>query len=542
MKVSIEIDVPAQMRDGAILRANVYRPDGDGPWPVLLTRQPYGKDDQGVQQVLDPVRAARRGFIAVIQDSRGRFASDGEWMPFRFEAQDGFDSVEWAARLPGSNGRVAMYGESYFGNTQWLAAIEQPPSLTAIAPALTWSEPMEGLVARGGAVELGLALSWSLQTGMDYVHRSGHSIAPLMDEYDRLTGAGYWQLPVSDQAVLRRHGLAEVGLDDPDFAARSRVADRYASVTVPTFHMAGWHDLFLQGTLDSYAAMSGLGRDARLLVGPWTHATFADPIGEQVFGLRGGRHGIPAHAHGDTNDLLLAWFRYHAAGDHTVELPESRVRIFVMGRNVWRDEASWPLARVKQEAWFLHWDGSLSTAEPASDEAASRFRYDPADPVPALGGSHLMSPAFPAGPRDQSRVEGRDDVLVFTSPPLDQELELTGRVRVILHASSSAPSTDWVARLCDVHPDGRSFNLCDGIVRAAAGADKRQRYEIDLWSTSNVFFSGHRLRVQVTSSCFPRWDRNLNTGDQGRKDHQVAHQAIYHDASHASYIDLPVIE
>ena len=542
MRIAVDMDVAARMRDGTTLRANVYRPDGDGPWPTLLTRLPYGKDDLGVLTVLDPVQAARKGFMVVIQDCRGRFASEGEWTPFWFEEQDGPDTVEWAARLPGSNGRVGMYGDSYFGNTQWLAAFGQPPSLAAIAPGLTWSEPMDGLLARGGAVELGLALPWSIETGVNYLQRLRRETAPLIDEYDRLAEYGYWQLPVSDQAVLRRHPLADMGLlraiDDPDFVARCRVAGRYARVTVPTFHTGGWHDVFLQGTLDNYVAMSASGREARLLVGPWTHARFSDPIGEKVFGQRGSRHGVPTHELGDANDLLLAWFRRHLADDHGVELPEPPVRIFVMGSNVWRNESSWPLTRARHESWFLHSDGSLSRSGPSSDEAESQFRYDPADPVLTCGGSHLMSPEFPAGPLEQSPVERRSDVLVFTSAPLERELEVTGRVKAVLNAESSAPATDWVVRLCDVHPDGRSFNLCDGILRA--GRD--HRYEIDLWSTSNVFLAGHRLRVQVTSSCFPRWDRNLNTGDQSRKDHHVAHQRIHHAASRPSYIELPVIE
>ncbi|TMG03410.1 MAG: CocE/NonD family hydrolase, partial [Chloroflexi bacterium] len=358
MRVTVDIDVPARMRDGTTLRANVYRPDGDGPWPTLLTRSPYGKDDQGALSVLDPVQAARKGFMVVIQDCRGRFASEGEWTPFWFEEQDGYDSVEWAARLPGSSGRVGMYGESYFGNTQWLAAVGQPPSLAAISPALTWSEPMDGVFARGGAVELGLALPWSIQTGMNHFERSQRDIAPLIDAYDRILEDGY------DAAALDRYGLGDIGLfrgiDDPEFAARTRVAGRHSRVVVPTFHTAGWHDLFLQGTLDNYVAMSGLGRDARLLVGPWTHATFADPIGEEVFGVRAARFGAPSHRQGDANDLQLAWFRHHLADDRTVDLSSAPVRIFVMGRNVWRDETSWPLARAKQERWFFHADGSLS--------------------------------------------------------------------------------------------------------------------------------------------------------------------------------------
>jgi uncharacterized protein len=218
------------------------------------------------------------------------------------------------------------------------------------------------------------------------------------------------------------------------------------------------------------------------------------------------------------------------------------VRIFVMGRNEWRDEPEWPLRRARIEAHYLHAEGRLTTTAPNEAEASSSFTYDPADPVPTRGGLLVMASAYPAGPLDQSPVEDRDDVLVFTSLPLDEEMEVTGRIRVVLHAVSSAPSTDWVARLCDVHPDGRSYNICDGILRVTDGADGVDRYEIDLWSTSNVFLRGHRIRVQVTSSSFPRWDRNLNTGNQDSAEMQIARQRIFHDATRPSFIELPVID
>jgi putative CocE/NonD family hydrolase len=212
-----------------------------------------------------------------------------------------------------------------------------------------------------------------------------------------------------------------------------------------------------------------------------------------------------------------------------------------MGIDEWRDEPAWPLERAHKERWFLAPEGGLSPVnEPG--QAVSEFFYDPAEPVPTLGGATLMPADYPAGPVDQAELEIRGDVLVFSSGPLEEALEVTGRVRVVLHAESSAPSTDWVARLCDVDPDGRSFNLCDGVVRVREGADRGGRYEIDLWSTSNVFLPGHRLRVHVTSGSFPRWDRNLNTGNQRDASGQVARQRIYHGGDRPSYLELPVIE
>ncbi len=554
-EVLVQVDVPARMRDGTMLRANIYRPPGSGPWPTLLTRTPYGKDRQAMNVWcgLDPVQAARRGFVVVTQDVRGRYASDGEWEPFRSEREDGFDTVEWAAALPGSNGRVGMYSGSYCGNVQWLAAADRPRGLAAISPALTWAEPLDGLLARGGAVELGLASRWALENSVDILDRTSgddgerrRRLAAVVAEWDRLAQLGYWELPVSDVALLRRHRIPALGgvraIDNAEAARWSRVTDLYDDVVVPSLHTAGWYDIFLQGTLDNYAAMASRGRPARLVVGPWTHHAFEDPVGQQTYGMRAARTGGEVHDGSDWNDVQLAWFRQQLdPGPRVDDRPEPPVRIFVMGRNQWRDEPCWPPPGATTQRWYLHGGGGLARSVPDDDGGASDFRYDPADPVPTVGGHGVLSPDSPSGPMDQARLEARPDVLVFTSPPLASDLEVVGRVRVVLHARSSAPSTDWVARLCDVHPDGRSINLCDGIVRVTAGAAGTGRHEIDLWSTATVFLSGHRLRVDVTSSSFPRWDRNLNTGDQDGVRSRVAHQRVQHDAGHPSCVEIPVV-
>jgi uncharacterized protein len=552
--VTVELDVPLRMRDDTVLRANVYRPDGEGPWPVLLRRTPYGKDLPGEVTWLDPVHAARQGFLVVVQDTRGRFASDGEWVPFRFEREDGYDTVEAVARLPGSNGRVGMFSASYEGNTQWMAAVEAPPSLGAIAPSHTWSDPLDGLLARGGALELGLAAIWTLlYAGAAHLSKlplpeqeRRRRLATLLEDVDGLPAEGYWELPVHDMGVIRRVGVPDIGtfsmLADPAVADRARVAGRHERVTVPTFHTGAWNDIFLQGTLDNFTAMTALGRSARLLVGPWGHITYQDPVGERCYGILGSRLGAPAHPHGDTNDEVLAWMRRQLTDGGDAEDAAAPVRIFVMGRNEWRDEQEWPLTRARVERWHLGAGGTLDPHAPATDAAPGAFAYDPSDPVPTVGGQTVLAPAFPAGPFDQAKIESRQDVLVFTSEPLAADMEVTGRVTVVLHAESSAPSTDWVARLCDVHPDGRSYNLCDGIIRIERDADRPRRVEIDLWSTSNVFLAGHRLRVHVTSSSFPRWDRNLSTGDQRSPRIAVAHQRVYCDAQRPSWIELPVVD
>jgi uncharacterized protein len=552
MTVAVDVNVPAHMRDGVTLRANVYRPDGRGPWPTLLARTPYGKDSPFLLMLLDPVRAARDGFMVVVQDTRGRFESEGEWTPFRHERLDGYDSVEWAARLPGCNGRVGMYGDSYLGSTQWMAAVEQPPSLAAISPSLTWSDPLDGLFARGGALELGLALPWTLSTGASHLARSSAStsegsqqLGMLIDDLDALAGQGYWGLPTAEMPVLGRHAIPDIGtfamLRDATVPSWCRVRGQHHRVSVPTFNTAGWYDIFLQGTLDNYSAMASLGRSACLVVGPWTHGAWVDPVGQQCYGFRANRIGALPDA--EMTGRQLDWFRSHLLPTATpvTETAEAPVRIFVMGRNMWRPERSWPLARARVERWFLRSGGTLSPGPPDDDEAVTEYLYDPSDPTPTIGGQTVMSPAFPAGPFDQRPIEVRDDVRVFTSDPLPADLEVTGRVRAVLHAESSAPSTDWVARLCDVNPDGRSFNLCDGIVRIAEHADICRQVEIDLWSTSNVFLAGHRVRLHITSSSFPRWDRNLNSGDQSTARIETARQRVHHGRERASWIELPIV-
>jgi putative CocE/NonD family hydrolase len=550
-ELTIARDVPARMRDGVVLRANVYRPAIAGPWPTLLTRTPYGKDLPGAAAWLDPVRAAGAGFIVIVQDVRGRFASDGDWEPFLHESSDGFDTVQWAARLPGGNGRVGMFGLSYWGNTQWLAAIARPPSLCAIAPGLTWCDPDDGLLRRGGALQFGMGVVWGLEQGIDYLRRRREApervdarIRDLLDELDGLAETGLWRLPASTARVLADHGLP--GLDHGRAGAGTasanacRVAGRHHRVQVPVLGIGGWHDAFIQGVLDNHAAMAALGRDSQLVIGPWSHANFSDTIGALGFGTRARKDGGPAGGPDDVTAIQLAWFRRHLDPHAGAEPQRPPVRVFVMGANRWRDEPAWPPPGVTQERWYLRAGGGLSTTPPRADEGVSEFVYDPADPVPSDSARTPTATPEPLGPAEQSAIESRPDVLVFTSDPLGDDLEVAGRVRVVVHARSSAPSTDWVARVCDVYPDGRSYGLCDGIVRVGGRADEPRCHEVDLWSTCNLFRRGHRLRVHITSSSFPRWDRNLNTGRQDEARHVPACQRIDHDADHPSWLELVV--
>ena len=586
-QILIERDVEATMRDGTVLRANVYRPDTQEPLPVLLTRLPYGKDLPLGTALLDPVKAAAAGYLVVVQDTRGRYRSGGEWTPFVNEFEDGYDTVEWAARLPGSSGDVAMYGGSYFGETQWQAAVMQPPHLRALFPQITWTNYLNGTFRRGGAIEWGAMASWhTISLLPESVVRScGGDVARLrtllpqaVGLIDRLPVNGYDVLPLSDYArdtpALRAliPGLFNV-LEQPLDAALFRQLDvsrRFDEVRVPTFHLGGWNDLFLGETLKNYTEMRRRRAQAgptRLLIAPWAHALMSGVIGERDYGVASS--GILINYMGDLTDVQLRWFDAVVKRKPNGLLDEDPVLLFVMGENRWRSFADWPVPEARELLLYLDSDGSantrtgdgrLSQQVPPSGNPADRYDYDPAHPVPTAGGQHLLHALFPRGPVDQTTIEERPDVLCYSTPALGEDLTIIGPVTVRLYAASSAVDTDFVARLVDVFPDGRTYNLTDGIIRASCRdvdftrpeatppsliePGRAYAYDIDLWATANTFKRGHRLRLEITSSSFPRWDRNLNTGESGVSSAKmsVAHQTILHDADHPSALRLWTVE
>lgn len=533
----VEYDLPVTMRDGTVLRADVYRPLGDGPWPVIVSRTPYDKSDPLEFMLLDPLLAVKHGLIAVIQDVRGRFSSDGAaFHPLAGEAEDGADTVAWAAGLEGSSGRVGMWGPSYMGNVQWQAAGQRPPSLGAIAPSITFRSG-DGLTTRGGARELGLCRSWSVFTGFDATarrhatdaDRAAAELSALVVAADGIPGPTYDELPTgTDDAtdpLMSRLKLPTLDVEAGD------VSRHQHGVEVPALNLGGWFDVFLQGTIDNF--VNG-GPQDRLIVGPWNHMSFLPHQGELNFGCAAS--GAAVDLGKSTNSLTFDWLRGHLSGEAPDD--EMPVKIFTMGANRWRSEPAWPLERAGETRFFLLPDGRVG--DDAQGESGSEsFTYDPAFPVPTLGGCTLLDPAT-AGTFDQSAIESRDDVFTFTTDVLTEGVEVTGRVTSTLQVSSDAPTTDWVVRLCDVHPDGISYNVCDGIARVVASPGEVTSVEIDLWSTSMLFRQGHRIRVQVTSSSFPRWDRNLNTIDGlVTGDMRVANQTIH--LGSGSYVTLPVI-
>ena len=579
-QIITEFDVPATMRDGTILRANIYRPAGEGKWPVLLTRLPYGKDFPLGTSVLEPGQVARRGYVVIVQDTRGRFSSGGEWEPMRNEALDGVDTIEWAARLPYSTGSVGMYGASYFGFTQWSAAVHNPPALKAMIPFVTWNDPFNGVQFRGGALELGTSANWSLEMGLNVLMRRyandpkalGYAVYKLAKELDAMGTRGYWSLPLKEFEPIKQQDVAPTffeSIETPISRERAEpmtILGKHENVTVPTFNVGGWYDKFLQDTINNFTTMRQHGstpeaRQSKLLIGPWTHGAYTNPVGEFNFGFGASAAFIDLQI--DFVSLQVRWFNHWLKGIDTGMLREAPIKLFVMGANVWRDEQEWPLARAVETRYYLHsgghantldGDGTLNIDAPGA-EPSDQYTYDPANPVITRGGALLMAPEFRAGPFDQRSTESREDVLVYTTPALERDVEVTGPILVHLWAASSAPDTDFVARLVDVHPSGYAQNLTDGIIRARyrdfsrgeapslIEPGKAYEYEIDLWATSNVFKAGHRIRLDITSSNFPRWDRNPNTGHDFGADAElaVAYQTILHDSEHPSYVTLPVV-
>ncbi|MEW1863517.1 CocE/NonD family hydrolase [Streptomyces sp. NPDC088194] len=545
----------APMRDGTVLRADVYRPPyGRGPWPVLLARCPYGRRDPGILARLAPATAARRCWLVVLQDTRGRFGSDGAWEPLAHEYDDGHDTVRWAAGLPGSDGRVAMYGPSYLGHAQWAAIEAAPPELVAAIPEFTWSDPADGLLARGGARELGLPVQWTLGLGHEVLRRRHAADAvrrrAALAELARAEGelrAGHWDLAAPDALGLPVPG--RVGAPPP----RAVPADHTALPPVATLTVAGWYDAFLQGSLDNHAAARAAGHRAALIIGPWTHdnqSGRAEPAAAgDVFDF--GPHADSAHIDGGGSLLerQLDWLetvveRTRIVGGGSRDAAEPRnapepgagrargtsadatALVFVTGAGRWRRFAAWP-PPSDPTAWYLHANGELSTRPPSVTGMAGpgrSFRHDPADPVPALGGALLLTEQHPAGPADQRPIEARPDVLVYASAPLTRPLEIAGRISAVLTVTCTAPTATWVVRLCDVAPDGTSVNLADGIARAAHPVGRpgpagpagsagpagpagpiETAVDVDLWSAHHLFRPGHALRVHVAATSHPRW-------------------------------------
>ena len=560
--IVVESNLAVPMRDGVRLYADVYRPAREGKFPVLVTRTPYGKQRDGSQEA--QIKYAQRGYVSVIQDTRGRFESEGRWDPFRYEAEDGYDTVEWAARQPWSNGKVGMQGGSYLGNVQWQAAAQSPPSLVAIFPAVASTSLYHNTWYHGGAFKLALAFGWGAVRNPrrvmypQYWHTE--SYAPEEWRYENLL----WGLPLksidlksSGQPVQHfRDWIAHESYDS--YWKAISIEEKFDQVKVPAHVHGGWFDLLLGGTLNGYTGIRKSGgserarRGTKMTVGAWGHGP-SQKFGDVDFGPEANR---------SLWERNLQWFDHHLKGlDNGLER-EPPVEIFYMGVNRWAHHDDWPLPGTRFTAFYLssggqansaRGDGRLGPEKPAG-APSDEFTYDPRHPVPTLGGNDCCGAPIPAGPVDQRPVEARHDVLVYTSGILKEPLAIAGPVKMKLHASTDGADTDYFIKLVDLHPNGFAMNIAEGILRARfrKGLDRPElvkpgeayEYEIDMRGTANVFLPGHRIRVDVTSSNFPQYDRNPNTGEAlGRSDKmRTARQTVFHTPERASHIVLPVVE
>jgi putative CocE/NonD family hydrolase len=568
--VAKQVDVPAKMRDGVTLLADVYRPTEADTYPVILMRLPYNKSTAQTYVYASPDFYASQCYIVAIQDVRGQYASQGTFYAFRDEMNDGYDSVEWAAGLPGSTGKVGMYGFSYVGATQWLAAVMQPPHLAAISPAMTSSDYYDGWSYEGGAWSLAFEESWPIQTlALVNARRTGDqsSVTRILDATGKLAQT-YNYLPLKTYPWLSPGEPAVAGyfydwLDHDtwdEYWQRWSLRTRYSRVQVPALNFEGWYDVFVNGGIENFVGMrkaggSDVARAAqRLVIGPYIHLPWQQKVGEVDFG---------PEAADPLDALQVAWFDHWLKGKDNGADRDPAVRVFVMGANRWREAVDWPVPGTRFTNYYLHslgaansrfGNGRLDTAAPVTDEPADHYRYDPADPVPSRGGhSCCTSDVAPVGPFDQAEIEQRADVMVYSTPALEQPVEVTGPVSMTLFAASSAVDTDWTAKLVDVYPDGHAINLDNSIIRARFRDSLEHtspivpgqvsKYVFNVWPTSNVFLAGHKIRLEISSSNFPHYDRNPNTGHPFGVDTamQPADQTIYHDGQHASFVTLPII-
>jgi uncharacterized protein len=577
-QILIDRSVAVPMRDGTRLVADIYRPGNDIPVPAILVRLPYNKDDLMMHmEAVAPLRSVEQGYAVIYQDTRGRYRSEGSFYPFIYEGQDGYDTIEWIAAQPWCSGAVGMVGASYFGATQFLAAIEQPPHLKAIFPVVTSSEYYEGWTYQGGAFQLGFILFWVLSGfAPDSVMRLVQAGEAGWSELDQFVTAvdgieeQYRHLPLSSLPVLKNSQAASYYFDWLEHESRDAywekiaVNNSYDKIQVPAMHVGGWFDLFLKGTLENYTRLRSEGgspevrQGQRLLITPWSHGNFSGEFSGCRFGQAASSGSV------DLCGQVLQYFDAHLKGQIERLDDDSRVHIFVMGENRWRDETDWPLLDTQYQPWYCHSFGTAGSSggtlsqQPPEDETPDAYLYDPRNPVPTVGGSTFLPglrAGANAGPLDQRPIEGRPDVLTFTTQPLQDALAVIGPLTMRLWASSSAEDTDFVAKLCDVYPDGTSRLLAEGILRARYrhGFDRAvwmspgqiELFEIDLAATANVFLPGHRIRVDITSSSFPRFNIHPNTrqalADYTETDLVPALQRVFHDPQHPSQIILPVV-
>ena len=548
----LKLNVQVPMSDGVRLSTDIYLPNSDGPFPALLVRTIY--DNQAAHLIEAAKSFVARDYAVVMQDCRGRFDSDGAWEPYINEAQDGHDTQEWIGSQPWCDGNIGTFGTSYVGFTQSLTAPLQSQYLKALVPTVSQQDNF-GHFYIDGALQLHVAMNFINMAGRTMQGGSRNAMnssefyrrLPLVSALDDIVDLPFYR------DVIRHSTFDE-------FWKSYSMRYQYERVKVPALIVSGWYDNLVHEAFKLFSGWTTRSRssDARrltkLLIGGWSHGNIgsSEQFGSIGFGSAAGM---------DFTEEQLRWYDRRLKGIENGMDDEPPLRIFVMGDNVFRFENEWPLERTQYTKYYLHGegransmhgDGALSTDRP-EDQPPDHFEYDPDDPVPTLGGQIMAIQMTVSGPWDRRPVERRDDVLVYSSERLSDDVEVTGPVSLNLWVASNAPDTDFTGTLVDVHPDGKAIIICEGLLRCRyrdsleepALMEPGTPYEltVDMWETSNVFKAGHRIRLEVSSSNFPRFDRNLNTGNRPGMDAemQVAHQTVFHDSRRPSYLNLPVI-
>jgi len=539
------------MRDGIKLATTVYLPLKGGPHPAVLVRTAYNRIG-----FYDPF-FVKNNIALVTQDCRGRYESGGNFYPFVNEPDDGFDTLQWIGKQPWCNGKIGMFGDSYLAATQLLVAPLQNKFLKVINPRFMAADCWKHAYYCDGAFSLALSWSWLC---FETATKISHAVAmPLLDVKQFLKS-----LPIINMDERSGAGVVPYFRDYVShckfgkFWHLLRLSDKYDYFKIPVLLTAGWYDNYAAEAVNMFTGLQkantneSIKKQHRLIIGPWTHGiNYSTTLGELDFGPEAEKE----------RDSTQRWLNCILKNKPATDFQKAPIRIFVMGKNYWRDEQEWPLKRTCYTYFYLRTGRRLDAKPPATEESPDCYVYDPENPVPTCGGNHSVGPYNPGlydfvkpGPYDQHSIEQRNDVLIYTSRILARDIEITGHVKLFLYASSSAKDTDFVARLTDVYPDRRSINITEGILRVRFRKniwgkpellvpDKIYLFEIDMQVTSNVFMAGHKIRLQITSSNFPLWDRNLNTGNNPATDTRYikARQTIFHSPKYPSALLLPII-
>lgn len=549
-RVGVEKDVMIPMRDGVNLAGDIYRPKRQGRYPCIVVRTPYEKGEMKHEYPFLGKLFASQGYACLIQDTRGKHRSEGHFYAFAYEGNDAYDTVDWIAEQDWCDGNVGMFGSSYLGLSQWLSAPLQNPHLKAMVPTFVSQKAYDIVRGNSGVFRLKDALVWNYEN-MARQKRSSQDIdwkkavfhLPVIQADEQLSCT----IPAFKDWV--QHS------DEDGYWGQWRADDKIQHIITPALVVAGWFDMFLASSLFNFQKMISEGgseeaRQTQLIVGPWTHhpdLTFKEISYGKSSLIRKQLH------------VAVRWYDHWLKGLSSIDA-EWPIHLFVMGANIWRREREWPLTRTLYKRYYLHSGGRAMTAQGDGKltlvfpdvQTADTYTYDPLNPVPSIGGSAIFGDGW-EGPQEQKEVEGRRDVLVYTTDPLEEDVEVTGPIALKLYASSSAPDTDFVGKLTDVHPNGKSYHVQVGIIRARyrlslsepsfLEKDRVYLFHIDMAATSQLFKKGHRIRLQITSSHFPEHGRNLNTKEDPNRSKvtQKAHQVIYHDKEHPSHLILPII-